>query len=358
MTPSSNSGAIKSVEEVLEQNESEASSTDELVQLGIANNLSAQNISSSSSSNNNKPSSSCNSLPRFPPKSSNPPLRRTIRFKVSDKFPSSRPKGRGRRKPTPFIQSTTSEITCTAGPDQESGSHSESLSDGIPQMNLAAMTDELRLRLRNLELDMCSYGLNQIDPNDTESSGSIDDFIIQHRGGGDIYFDTVSVTKSNGKICAVSSNGLTKGVYEWSTRIRRTDVSRCEIGVIGIDDMDSFGKINISDHGVQDTKALGARAVYGNVLAEDSTYYCSFNRDNSPRCFRQLAPSRSTGWTENDVITVVLNLTEGRIKFLLNGRKVRKSLSIQPDNAYHPCICFAGDCQYTLFLGPIASHRM
>jgi len=169
------------------------------------------------------------------------------------------------------------------------------------------------------------------------------DFIDQHFG--DIYFDRMTVTASNGKICAVSSHGLRRGAHEWSLKILRCDVHKIEVGVVGTADI---AAIEVSDGGVMATAALAARAVYGNELSTDSAFYCSFNRNGKERCFKDVSLSRTIGWTQTDVITVCLDVDRGRIKFLVNGLKVRKTLSIQQQNVYHPVVCFGGDCRFAL----------
>lgn len=175
----------------------------------------------------------------------------------------------------------------------------------------------------------------------------IGDYIVQPVHGVHIQFDTMAVTSSNGTICAISSNGLSSGRHEWSIVIKRCSHYRQEIGIISESDIQH---IDVSDRGVVYTAGLGARAVYGNELGSDSTYYCSYNRDNKQRCYKDLTAVRVIGWTEHDILTVNMDIDKGRVKFLINGEKVRKTLSIQKENTYYPFIAFAGDCLYEVLL--------
>jgi len=224
----------------------------------------------------------------------------------------------------PFVDGTPTMIGLTAAVPSSTKS--------IDQFEGFALNEASDFHSNQIDID---DHLIQADPQDTGDRGV------------DIHFDTVSVTKSNGKVCLLSSGPLQSGTHEWSITIRRCDVEQQEIGIVGTADLDG---IELSDDGVRATASLSARAVYGNELCSDTTYYCSFNRDNKQRCFKDLSPTRVIGWCTNDVLTVKLDLDRGRIKFLINGEKVRKTLSIQRDNVYHPFIAFAGDCQYALSL--------
>merc|ERR1719242_474416 len=160
-----------------------------------------------------------------------------------------------------------------------------------------------------------------------------------------VHFDSVSKTKSNGKIIAVSSNPLRRGVYKWTLEIMRSDVEIQELGVCTNADIKG---IDIDDDGVSNTVALGARGVYGSELATNSLWYASFNKDGARRCHKDLTPYYQIGWTAKDQIKVVLNMDKWRIKFYLNGKKVRKVLSLQANQTYYPFVSFGGKCQYYL----------
>merc|ERR1712154_326084 len=118
-----------------------------------------------------------------------------------------------------------------------------------------------------------------------------------------------------------------------------------EIGVCSV--CDAAG-IKIDDDGVTETSALGARAVYGSELATDSVWYASYNENGDRRCFKDLKEYHHIGWTCKDQIKVVLDLEKWRIKFYLNGQRVRKVLSLQPNRSYYPFISFKGNFQYYL----------
>ena len=120
-----------------------------------------------------------------------------------------------------------------------------------------------------------------------------------------------------------------------------------EIGILSVPDGEVEG-ISVEDDGVKTTHALGARAVYGNELCTDSIYYGSYNDDGTRRCFKDLTVCHKVGWCSKDLIRVCVNLDSFRIKYYLNGRRVRKVLSLQSGRTYYPFVCFAGNCQYLL----------
>lgn len=72
------------------------------------------------------------------------------------------------------------------------------------------------------------------------------------------------------------------------------------------------------------------------------------NDNNGRRCFRDLSEEHMIGWVAGDVITVMLNLDKWRIKFRLNGKTVKKTMSLQPKRTYFPVISCVGNCQYRL----------
>jgi len=162
---------------------------------------------------------------------------------------------------------------------------------------------------------------------------------------GPVRFDKISVTESNRKTVLLGSKGLTAGKHEWNLKIERTDVDLAEIGVVSVGDIDA---IPVADGGVFETNAFGARAVYGNEKSSDALFYCSFDADGHQRCRRDLRPHFKTGWTVGDVVTVRLDLSKWRIKYLLNGKAVRFTMSLETNKVYFPIICFSGNCKYSL----------
>lgn len=160
-----------------------------------------------------------------------------------------------------------------------------------------------------------------------------------------VHFDAAALTQSNGKIIAVSSHPLKSGTHEWTVEIMECDVDIQELGVCSVVDI---GGIELDDIGVTGTAALGARGLYGNALATGSVWYASYNEDAVRRCFKDLKSNHHIGWTCTDQIKVEVDLDKWRIKFFMNGQRVRKVLSLQPDRAYYPFISFAGNCQYRL----------
>jgi len=167
----------------------------------------------------------------------------------------------------------------------------------------------------------------------------------QHSLNQSVRFDTASITESNGKMVALSSKGLSAGVHEWTIEILNCDVDIQEIGVCTVHDIEG---IAVADGGVTKTTAFGARAVFGNELATDSMWYSSFNEDGGARCLKDLTKCQPIGWTSKDRLKVKLDLNRWRITFYLNGKKVRKVLSLKSKQTYYPFISFAGNCQYIL----------
>ena len=240
----------------------------------------------------NKSSQSFNSLPQFPPKSSNPPSRRTIRFKVNDNNALSRPKGRGRRKATPFTQSTTAPTIAEILRKSSEDSEVSPSPSPIPTPLGTDTSDEL-LRRHILQRK------------------SLNPFV---------HFDIASITESNGKVIAVSSKPLVTGKHKWTIELTQVDVEVQEIGVCTVCDIDG---IDIHDLGATETKALGARGVYGSELRADSVWYTTMNENGQRRCFKDLTECHPIGWTTKDRIKVVVNLDKSLLTFYRNGRKVR-----------------------------------
>jgi len=160
-----------------------------------------------------------------------------------------------------------------------------------------------------------------------------------------VCFDRISMTKSSQKVMLLDPEGLTSGRHEWSIQILRTDVDLQEIGVIGTNDI---ARIAVSNEGAHQTAGFKSRVVYGCEMSSGLLFYGSWEANGKKRCHRDLRPYFNVGWRVGDVITVRLDLSLCKIKFLLNGKSVRFTMSVQPKQAYFPMICFSGDCQYAL----------
>ena len=148
----------------------------------------------------------------------------------------------------------------------------------------------------------------------------------------------------NIKVCTTSSNGFYYGIHEWSIKILKCDVYRQEIGVI--ESNQNLNDIVVKKGGIGATSEFGARAIYGNELFTNEHYYASYNDDNYIRCRKAI--DKKIGWCTGDIITTVLDLQRCNIQFYLNGKKVRKTISVQSGKMYHPIISFSGNCQYEL----------
>ena len=81
------------------------------------------------------------------------------------------------------------------------------------------------------------------------------------------------------------SNGLSSGYHEFSFKILKCDVDLQEVGVIGCANIKG---IAMDDDGAGETRQFGARSVYGNEMASDSSFYASWDEDGKKRCFRDL----------------------------------------------------------------------
>ena len=164
-----------------------------------------------------------------------------------------------------------------------------------------------------------------------------------------IYFDKCiySAGDEHHTMAMISSNGFSSGKHEWLIEILKCDVSLQEIGIISCDIDDySLEDIKVSHDGIRGTEEYGARACYGNELATDSMYYGSWNASGKERCFRDLADKCHIGWCTGDIIKVVLDCNKWRMKYYLNGKRVRKSMSLEKGKTYYPIIQFSGNCQY------------
>ena len=153
----------------------------------------------------------------------------------------------------------------------------------------------------------------------------------------------------NERVLMISNNGFNYGIHSWSIQINASDVYLQEIGVISTDyDNVKFG--SLSDNGLKSASELGARAIYGNELLSGSNYYTSYNDDNNTRCDKDLSKMKmhKIGWCQGDIIKCQLNLRKNTIRFYLNGKKVRKVISLQNNKTWYPVICYSGNCQYEL----------
>ena len=168
----------------------------------------------------------------------------------------------------------------------------------------------------------------------------------------DIFNQIKSKNEEKSYAYLISSQGLCTGYQEWSIKILKCDVYKQEIGVISnlIENVDQY---NSSFKGISGTQEFQARAVYGNELMTDSVYYASYNDNGKVRCYKNLVKdkkkrNRTIGWCQGDVIKVSLDLDRWKCTFYLNGNKVRKSISVQPERMYYPIISYAGNCKYEL----------
>lgn len=161
-----------------------------------------------------------------------------------------------------------------------------------------------------------------------------------------VRFDTAAISDNrNGKICMLSSKGLSSGTHQWQIQVLKSDVELQEIGVVSSNDMTD---LSISNKGAIATAQLKSRALYGCDLGQSKLFYGSWNDDNSARCYRDLTTLHKIGWVVGDIIRIVVNLSKWRIKFFLNGKAVKKVMSLQTDRVYHPVVCFSGNCRYKL----------
>lgn len=57
---------------------------------------------------------------------------------------------------------------------------------------------------------------------------------------------------------------------------------------------------------------------------------------------------------QNDRVRVSLDLENWTARFFLNGKKVKDGgdVSLEPNQSYHPMICFGGSCRYLLHNPP------
>jgi len=166
-----------------------------------------------------------------------------------------------------------------------------------------------------------------------------------------VYFDRLREDAVRDKVLLVQSSGLTSGCHEFVIQILKSDIDLIEIGVIGTADIDA---IDIAEGGVWTMDELGSRAVYGNELCTAKKYYGSVNGDGSERSYIDLTDRYKRGWCTNDRIRVSLDLDQWTAQFFVNGKKVKNGgqVHLEPDQSYHPVICFGKSCRYLLHNPP------
>lgn len=148
--------------------------------------------------------------------------------------------------------------------DSGSASTAASLTSGLTPMSMSRRTSEYA--------DSTQSDRSAADRKCTSLSLSeqlISRHLIQKCSSNPtIHFDAAAITKSNGKIIAISCNPLESGIHEWTLDILQCDVEIAEVGVCSVSDIEG---IKIHDDGVTETVALGARGIYGNELATGKT---------------------------------------------------------------------------------------
>jgi len=147
--------------------------------------------------------------------------------------------------------------------------------------------------------------------------------------------------------CLISSKALSSGYHEWSVKIKRCGSGMQEIGMVTNCDL---SKVLVDREGnvtIRGNSFFSARAVYGSHSRSSPPFYASFSAENKTRCFRELpADDMRHEWRVGDIITVCCDMDRQRVKFVKNGKSVRKSMSLEVNSAYYPCIAFSGDCRY------------
>merc|ERR1719242_389827 len=75
----------------------------------------------------------------------------------------------------------------------------------------------------------------------------------------------------------------------------------------------------------------------------DQMFYASWNGNGSSRCMKKLSKKYSKGLKRGDVVTVRLNMTRGhsKVSYFVNGERVRKVMSLEQNQVYHPVIVCA-----------------
>eukprot|EP01083_Nonionella_stella_P066679 175818_1 len=201
---------------------------------------------------------------------------------------------------------------------------------------------------RNVHNLFAPMRLSRVNVSDNVDYDS-DDVAHDSEAKTDVYFDShssVKWTPHNKYMLSRKGFGNNSGSHEWKIKILKTSSKRQEFGVVSTFDKN----IPMNEFGICDTPMFGARVVYGynKKNAKHSFYYASYNKDNSVRCTKDLSllKMHQSAWREGDVIRVALDLSKGIVKFYLNDKKVRKTISIERNKTYYPIILYAGKCEY------------
>eukprot|EP01083_Nonionella_stella_P147374 464862_1 len=159
------------------------------------------------------------------------------------------------------------------------------------------------------------------------------------------YFDCHSATERNKWMISSAGFAPRSGIHEWEIKILKTNGTRQEFGVVSAFDP----RMVVNEFGICDTPLLGARAVYGYNEMNPTFYYAAYNDDNKVRINKDLsslAVHNNRQWCEGDVIRICLNQSKGWIKFYLNQKQVRKTISIEKNRTYYPIILYSGACKF------------
>eukprot|EP01084_Bolivina_argentea_P220274 373342_1 len=155
-----------------------------------------------------------------------------------------------------------------------------------------------------------------------------------------VVFDEKRFDNKAKTVTMVSETGFYYGVHEWSIKIHKTNDNLQEIGIISNDEFDG----EIVD-GITKTNGFGSRAIYGNDKQLGRNYYASYNDNGHVRINKDLTGKY---WSDGDVVKVCLDLCNWRMRFYLNGQKVRKVISLQKYKVYFPVISYGENCNYEL----------
>ena len=247
-----------------------------------------------------------------------------------------------------FVKSTLSDIDASPTPSS-SGSALSAISTMLSPLSAtlgSPLSSPLNAPL-NLVQSVTPLALDSNDEEDDlspfaniqHSAHSEQRYIIQPPPSCNqpVRFDKVVEAASNDMVYLLDSEGLSHGRHEWSIKVDRSDGAIQEIGVIATSDIENR---------VSSKSQIGARAVYGNKKQSRSVYAASFNKNGKRRCYRSLSNELLS---DGDVLEIKLDLTKWKIKFYLNGVKVRSAMKLQR-STYYPMISFAGDCRYKLCL--------
>jgi len=149
------------------------------------------------------------------------------------------------------------------------------------------------------------------------------------------------------KVCILQSRGLRRGYHQWTVEVLQSDIEAQEMGVVGTCDIKGD---DIAEDGVLGTDAFGARAVFGNELAQGSIYVGAKDTSGKELAYGDLSKLYRRGWCTRDVIKVCLDLDDWTIQFFLNGKAVKgmEEIELEPHRVYHPVIVFGGNCRFKL----------